>query len=92
MIQIEKLEEEYAQDMTSLSMMKKEVDELEKAAATGQGSVESRERIKELHETAVNQRRALCVLHDRLLKLTYIKMMELIDAEEKQWLEMLDRS
>ena len=90
--ELEEVEEENAQDMRSLLMMKKEVEELEMVAATGQGSVESRERIKELHETAVNQRRALCVLHDRLLKLTYIKMMELIDAEEKQWLEMLDKS
>ena len=78
--------------MRSLLMMKKEVEELEAFVATAQGSTESRERIKELHETAVKQRRALCVLHDRLLKLTYIKMMELIDAEEKQWLEMLDKS
>ena len=90
--ELEEVEEENAQDMRSLLMMKKEVEELEMAAATEQGSVESSKRIKELHETAVNQRRALCVLHDRLLKLTYIKMMELIDAEEKQWLEMLDKS
>jgi len=90
--ELEEVEEEEAQDMRSLMIMKKEVEELEMVAASVQDSAESSKRIKELHETAVNQRRALCVLHDRLLKLTYIKMMELIDAEEKQWLEMLDRS
>jgi hypothetical protein len=88
---LEEVEEENAEDMRSLFILKKTVENRERSVATGQVSAESSERMKELQETAVKQRRALWILHDRLIKLTYEKSMETIDAEEKQWLKMLSK-
>ena len=88
--ELDKVEEVNGQDMRSLSELKKEVKELAISLVMGHVSAQSVERMMKLKETAVQQRRALCDLHDRLLNLTYRKMMEKIDSDEKKWLKMLE--
>ena len=85
-----KVEEVNGLDMRSLSELKKEVKELAISLLMGHVSAQSVERMMQLKETAVQQRRALCDLHDRLLNFTYRKMMEKIDSDEKKWLKMLE--
>lgn len=81
-IQIEGVEEEYAHDSRSLSMLKEKVKNIETSLVTGLDSADSRKRMAQLEETAEKQRRALFILRKDLVKFAALrKSMQYINAE-----------
>ena len=85
-IQIEKLEEEYAQDSRSLSMLKEKVKNIEASLSSGLASADSIKKMAQLEETAEKQLKALFILQKELAKLVALrKSMNFINAEENSF-------